>query len=86
MLLSLQEEGAQKTGEEGAEEDAGVPAGSTVLDLSVTPPTATGALTAGTATADLSKNTPTKKPDAKNDPAHLAAKAILEKYSRRTRG
>ena len=26
-----------------------------------------------------------KKPDPKNDPAHLAAKAILEKYNRRSR-
>jgi hypothetical protein len=37
--------------------------------------------------APEAKKTPgPKKPEAKNDPAHLAAKAILEKYSRRTRG
>ena len=59
-----------------------MPAGSTVMDLPVTTPPA---VAAETPAPDETKRPTQKKPDPKNDPAHLAAKAILEKYSRRTR-
>jgi pSer/pThr/pTyr-binding forkhead associated (FHA) protein len=81
MLLSLQEDGGNKAGEEStSSEDPEVPAGSTVMDLAVTPPAGAPEVTAGTAEtpAPEGKPTPTaKKPDPKTDPAHLAAKAIL---------
>jgi len=80
MLLALHGEDGPPAGEEAGDE-SNVPAGSTVMDLSVTPPNVTPP-----PGADAAKTTPTKKPDPKNDPAHLAAKAILEKYNRRTRG
>jgi hypothetical protein len=51
------------------------------MDMPVTPP----AVAAETPAPDETKPPTPKKPDPKNDPAHLAAKAILEKYSRRTR-
>jgi pSer/pThr/pTyr-binding forkhead associated (FHA) protein len=83
MLLSLQEDGAKKTGEESTSaESSDIPAGSTVMDLNVTPASAA----AETPAPEATKGPPPKKPDPKSDPAHLAAKAILEKYSRRTRG
>ncbi len=79
MLLSLQEESAQSG--EGSSSDSGdVPSGSTVMDIAALPPVA-----AETPKPEAAKPAPAKKAD-KNDPAHLAAKAILEKYSRRTRG
>jgi pSer/pThr/pTyr-binding forkhead associated (FHA) protein len=83
MLLSLQEDGATlSSSETTSPEESGVPAGSTVMDVGVTP---TGA-SAETPAPEDTKSPPSKKPDPKTDPAHLAAKAILEKYSRRTRG
>jgi pSer/pThr/pTyr-binding forkhead associated (FHA) protein len=89
MLLSLQEDGGNQSGPE-ATSSAGVevPAGSTVMDLAVTPPAGAPGVTAGTAETPTPEAKPapaTKKPDIKTDPAHLAAKAILEKYSRRSR-
>jgi pSer/pThr/pTyr-binding forkhead associated (FHA) protein len=82
MLLSLHEDGSNKNGDESSPaNDADVPSGSTVMDLAVTPP----AVAAETPAPDETKPPSPKKPDPRNDPAHLAAKAILEKYSRRTR-
>jgi pSer/pThr/pTyr-binding forkhead associated (FHA) protein len=80
MLLSLQEDGTKAAGDEttsGGEPE--VPAGSTVMDLGMTP------AAAETPSPEATKAPAPKKPDPKTDPAHLAAKSILEKYSRRTR-
>ena len=89
MLLSLQEDEGDKTGMDRApSEDGDVPAGSTIMDLAVTPPAGAPGVTAATAETPAPDAKPapvSKKPDLKTDPAHLAAKAILEKYSRRTR-
>jgi pSer/pThr/pTyr-binding forkhead associated (FHA) protein len=80
MLLSLQEDGTKAAGDESTPEgDPEVPAGSTVMDLSVTP------AAAETPSPEATKAPTPKKPDLKTDPAHLAAKSILEKYSRRSR-
>jgi pSer/pThr/pTyr-binding forkhead associated (FHA) protein len=82
MLLSLQEEGGGVAGDASTSADAsGVPTGSTVMDMAAMPPA-----TPETPKPDTPKPAAPKKPDPKNDPAHLAAKSILEKYSRRTRG
>jgi len=86
MLLSLQEESGKTAGEESTSaEESDIPSGSTVMDLVTSPPNATPAVAAETPVPDAKKEAAPKKPDPKNDPAHLAAKAILEKYSRRTR-
>jgi pSer/pThr/pTyr-binding forkhead associated (FHA) protein len=92
MLLSLQEEGGGNVAsEDSTSADAsGVPAGSTVMDMAVLPPLPAPATVAGSSPAaetpkPEATKAPAKKPD-KADPAHLAAKAILEKYSRRSRG
>jgi pSer/pThr/pTyr-binding forkhead associated (FHA) protein len=84
MLLSLQEDGGKGIGEESTSgESSDIPAGSTVMDLAVTPEATSAA--AETPLPEAAKAKASQKPDPKNDPAHLAAKAILEKYSRRTR-
>jgi pSer/pThr/pTyr-binding forkhead associated (FHA) protein len=82
MLLSLQEDGAKEKGEDPTtpNEDE-VPAGSTVMDLVALK----AAASAETPSPETPKPPAPKKPDPKNDPAHLAAKAILDKYNRRTR-
>jgi len=83
MLLSLQEDGDKGQSENATPtgEDE-IPAGSTVMDLVALK----AAAAAETPSPESPKPAPApKKPDAKNDPAHLAAKAILEKYNRRTR-
>jgi pSer/pThr/pTyr-binding forkhead associated (FHA) protein len=88
MLLSLQEDNKLAGDESTSAEGASVPAGSTVMDLAALPPAAP-TVAANGAAAETPKPEATKAPpkkEAKNDPAHLAAKAILEKYSRRTRG
>ncbi len=80
MLLSLQEEGAANGEDQTADEEE-VPGGSTIMDIAALKSPA-----AETPAPDAPKSAPApKKPDPKNDPAHLAAKAILEKYSRRSR-
>jgi pSer/pThr/pTyr-binding forkhead associated (FHA) protein len=80
MLLSLQEEGVLAGEDSTSADGSGVPSGSTVMDLAAVPPGAPE-----TPDPEGTKPAPAPKKDAKNDPAHLAAKAILEKYSRRTR-
>jgi pSer/pThr/pTyr-binding forkhead associated (FHA) protein len=81
MLLSLQEEGGKVAGEDSTSaDDSGIPLGSTLMDMAAHPPLAE------TPATEAAKPPPPKKVDPKNDPAHLAAKSILEKYSRRTRG
>jgi pSer/pThr/pTyr-binding forkhead associated (FHA) protein len=83
MLLSLQEEGGQGIGEESTSADpSDVPEGSTIMNLS----NLKSGAGADTPAPEANKTPTAKKPDPKNDPAHLAAKAILEKYNRRTRG
>lgn len=80
MLLSLHEEGA------GAElstasDESGVPAGSTVMDIVPFPQN-------GQATGVDPDAATAKKPDVKKtvpDTAHVAADAILKKYTRRGR-
>lgn len=90
MLLSLPGEESTDVSTGAGEGD--IPSGSTVMDLMV-PKEAGGDATAASETT-TSQASPTEKkptpqpaskPDKKNDPAHLAAKAILEKYSRRGR-
>jgi predicted component of type VI protein secretion system len=78
MLLSLQEDGGDGS---TAPLESEVPAGSTIMDLNAVQTAAAETPTPDTAKAP----TPTKKAPAKNDPAHMAAKAILDKYNRRTR-
>lgn len=75
MLLSLQEDGAPES-PAGADE-SGIPAGSTVMDI--VPLSQEQA-------ADAAKSSE-KKEDKKKDQhtAHLAAKALLDKYTRRPR-
>jgi hypothetical protein len=66
----------------------GIPSGSTVMDMMV-PKDTDPAAPAAAAEEKPGEKTPqpaTKKPDKKVDPAHVAAKAILDKYSRRGRG
>jgi hypothetical protein len=82
MLLSLQDEGPKAAGEEPTSADpAEVPEGSTIMNLNGLKGAA-----ADTPPPDQPKPAAAKKPDPKTDPAHLAAKSILEKYNRRTRG
>jgi predicted component of type VI protein secretion system len=83
MLLSLQEDTGTAGEESTSQESSDIPAGSTVMDLAVSPEATSAA--AETPLPDAPKPAGPKRPDPKNDPAHLAAKAILEKYSRRTR-
>jgi pSer/pThr/pTyr-binding forkhead associated (FHA) protein len=75
MLLALQDDGS-KSGEQG--DESSIPQGSTVMDMIPMP--------GEEGKDDKSQQAGEKKPDAKQgDPAHLAAKAILEKYTRRQR-
>jgi hypothetical protein len=81
MLLSLGEDGAKIDDQSTAASDADVPAGSTIMDVVPLPPAQDA-----DKKPDDKKQTPAKKPDPKaGDPAHLAAKAILDKYTRRPR-
>ena len=70
-------------------EESEIPGGSTVMDLGMKSAAAETPAPDTAAPAMSAKSTPAvpapKKPDPKNDPAHLAAKAILEKYNRRSR-
>jgi pSer/pThr/pTyr-binding forkhead associated (FHA) protein len=82
MLLSLQEDGTPGTASTSSGE-ADIPAGSTVMDIVPFPgsqQTQEGAQANG---AQAKKPDPKKAPD--NDTAHVAAKAILDKYKRRSR-
>lgn len=84
MLLSLGEEGASLGDESTSASDSNVPGGSTVMDVVPLPPPEGND---NKPDANNKPAAPTKKPDPKaGDPAHLAAKAILEKYTRRQRG
>jgi pSer/pThr/pTyr-binding forkhead associated (FHA) protein len=91
MLLSLPGEDAES--DAGSAEAAAIPSGSTVMDMMV-PKEAiapTGAEPAKTADGQSPTPKPDnkkaeKKEDKKVDPAHVAAKAILDKYARRGRG
>lgn len=83
MLLSLGDGEKAEDGSTSNEEE--VPAGSTVMDVVSLPPDTKEEQVA--APAAPKEKPPEKKPDPKKgDPAHLAAKAILEKYTRRQRG
>lgn len=76
MLLSIQDDGA--SGDPSAVVDeSSIPAGSTVMDIM---PLSTGQ-------PQGAAKTPEKKEDKKKDhaTAHLAAKALLDKYTRRPR-
>lgn len=99
MLLSLQEEGVSGEEASTSADDSGVPAGSTVMDVIKLPPPeqkgepapaqAAPAQAAPTQAAPT-QAAPAKKEEKKAEPkkgdaAHLAAKAILEKYTRRQR-
>ena len=86
MLLSLQEDGQGGADASTSADDSGVPAGSTVMDIAALPPATTTAAAETPKPEQAKPAAAAKKPDPKaGDPAHLAAKAILEKYSRRSR-
>ena len=80
MLMSLQEDAPNGTAEPATPpENSQIPEGSTVMDLPMK------SAAAETPTPEAATSAAAKKPDPKNDPAHLAAKAILKKYNRRSR-
>jgi pSer/pThr/pTyr-binding forkhead associated (FHA) protein len=91
MLLSLP--GEEDSTEAASADGAAVPSGSTVMDLMVPKdaiapsdtvhPDKDATTPSGTPKPDNKKAE--KKEDKKVDPAHVAAKAILDKYSRRGR-
>lgn len=89
MLLSLQEEGDDSIESSTRGDESGIPAGSTVMDM-VPPPLTPEEepATAGKkpATPAPAGKKPDEKPADKAGDARMAAKAILEKYSRRQRG
>ena len=77
MLLSLQEDGTGDASTQGNE--SSVPAGSTVMDIM---PFGQNPESADKAAEEAKKKAEAKKPP---ETAHVAAKAILDKYTRRTR-
>lgn len=83
MLLSLQEEGDASIEGSTRGDESGIPAGSTVMDM-VPPPMEEDSVKKETKPAGTPAPTG-KKPDDKAGDARMAAKAILEKYSRRQR-
>jgi len=81
---------------ESTSSESGIPSGSTVMDIQI-PKEVLAGITDAAAAATVKGLTPQpenkeaakkeeKKEDKKMDPAHMAAKAILDKYSRRGRG
>ena len=88
MLLSLQEDATGGAEASTSASEFDIPAGSTVMDIIPLPPEKKDE--ASKSTAETAKSptppAPAKKDEKKGDPAHLAAKAILDKYTRRPRG
>lgn len=93
MLLSLP--GEENTDPSKPVDEQGIPSGSTVMDMIVPKealaPTDQPAQDAAPApekglTPQPANKSAEKKEDKKVDPAHVAAKAILDKYARRGRG
>jgi len=77
MLLSLQDDSS--AGSIPSEQSDGVPSGTTMMEIPRPPDAETG-------TGKEAAKPAEKKPDAKKADTSAAARAILEKYNRRTRG
>lgn len=75
MLLSLQDDGGGEGSPSASDSD--IPGGSTVMDI---------VPLRGEQKPEAAKPAAAEKKDAKKDTAHQAAKALLDKYTRRPRG